>query len=428
MRGILAGSFVLLLALSMGAADAQEPPRATVTALSDEIPVDNSPVVTLGRPVAIDAPPIPDQTVRPVSYNDPVPLSSPGVVQVRGGDGPPAGGVQAPPPGAPILPPSPNEQYNCGVATQNPAPQSWWDKTKEFCGGFPWFGKGNGLDSNPNHHLFESDHSFDGFISPVTNPFYFEDPRSLTELRPIFMYEATPIKNAIFHGGDIEFVGLQARLAITDQFSFVINELGLIWSEPNDPVGDFQTHSGFTELKLGPKFTFYRNESSGTVAAGGLTFDIPVGDHNVLQDTGDLSLVPYLSVAQRIIRTPYGTLNGMGTLGYNFSIDNQRSDNIFLSLHTDFDVGDLHRIYPLLELNSFYYTSNGKQEDVGFEGADLFNFGSEHVSGKGEVSLALGARFKINDRIQFGAAFETPLTSHRDLQDFRITMDLIFRY
>ena len=37
---------------------------------------------------------------------------------------------------------------------------------------------------------FKSDHVFDGFISPVTNPFLFEDPRSLTEVRPIFMYPA----------------------------------------------------------------------------------------------------------------------------------------------------------------------------------------------------------------------------------------------
>ena len=35
--------------------------------------------------------------------------------------------------------------------------------------------------------LLPSDHCFDSFISPVSNPFFFEDPRSLTEARGIFI-------------------------------------------------------------------------------------------------------------------------------------------------------------------------------------------------------------------------------------------------
>src|SRR5205085_9724483 len=46
--------------------------------------------------------------------------------------------------------------------------------------------------SNENHHTFESDHCLDTFSSPVTNPFLFEDPRSLTELRPIFIWQKIP--------------------------------------------------------------------------------------------------------------------------------------------------------------------------------------------------------------------------------------------
>ena len=29
-------------------------------------------------------------------------------------------------------------------------------------------------------------------LKPVTNPFLFEDPRALTEIRPIFMWQKTP--------------------------------------------------------------------------------------------------------------------------------------------------------------------------------------------------------------------------------------------
>ncbi len=347
--------------------------------------------------------------------------------RMQGSDAPPPA-MAVPPPAPPGIAGTPAEQYNCGVATHDPGSSGgFWDGTKRFFTGFPWFGKGV-LDTNGTQHLFESDHSFDGFISPVTNPFYFEDPRSLTELRPIFIYQGAPTKNAIFHGGDIEFFGLQGRLAITDWFSIVVNEVGFISSEPHNGTPDFQPHTGFAELKIGPKFTFYRCDSSGSVVAAGLTFDIPAGSSKVQQDTGDLSLVPYITAAQRLVRTPYGTLNGMGTLGYSFATDNQRSDNLFLSLHLDYDVGDLHRFYPLLELNWFAYTGNGKARNLNFEGADLFNFGSTNVSGTNEVSLALGARYKVSDRFWVGVAFETLLTTHKSTEDFRITADVIWRY
>src|SRR5437016_4990580 len=62
------------------------------------------------------------------------------------------------------------------------------------------------------------------------------------------------------------------------------------------------------------------------------------------------------------------------------------------------------------------------------EGRDLFNFGSTSVSGHSEVSLAVGARYKVNESLQFGLIAEVPLTAHRDLMDYRVTFDVIFRY
>src|SRR5262249_32917624 len=145
----------------------------------------------------------------------------------------------------------------------------------------------------------------------------------------------------------------------------------------------------------GPKWTFLRLESTGTLGALGLNFDIPAGSRQVQQNTGSLTLEPYVSFGQNLGRTPYGTFRGLATIGYNASIDNQRSDNFFTSWHIDFDYGDLHKIYPLLELNWFNYTSNGHARALNFEGRDLFNFGSQKISGHNEVTLAPGLRFKV---------------------------------
>src|SRR5262249_46783738 len=108
------------------------------------------------------------------------------------------------------------------------------------------------------------------------------------------------------------------------------------------------------------------------------------------------------------------------------------------SAHLDYDVGNLHKIYPLMELNWFSYTKAGTNVYVigdnvvvpklGFEGADLINFGARGVAGHNFVSLAFGMRYKFCEAIQLGGAFEFPITGRRDLMDYRLTFDAIFRY
>ena len=137
-----------------------------------------------------------------------------------------------------------------------------------------------------SRHPLESDHHFDQFASPVSNPFYFLDPRALTEIRPIFIWQKTPNSNPIFNGNSNFFLGLQARVAVTERIDVVMNEIGGIWQNPRNQTPYFQKASGMSELRIGPKFTFLRDETDGTVGAFGITFDIPSGSGRVEQDTG----------------------------------------------------------------------------------------------------------------------------------------------
>jgi len=315
-----------------------------------------------------------------------------------------------------------DERFNNGVVTAPPQPGGMND----FLGGMKRLFCGE-CGCEGGRKPFQSDHCFDDFISPLSNPFYFEDPRALTEVRPIFIYQSVPNKNQS-GGGNIEFFGLQGRLALTDRLSVVLNELGGIAFQPDHPNALFpKDQTGFAEIKIGPKYTFLRNECWGTVAAAGLTFDFPAGSHRVFQDTGDLSLIPYVTVGQRIGKS----FHALGTLGYSAAVDNVRSDFLFGSLHLDYDVANIHKIYPLLELNWFHYTQNGNGANgtSGFEGRDLVNFGSTGVKGHDEVSLAAGVRLKpFNEHIEFGAAAEFPLTNQKDLMEFRLMLDVIFRH
>ena len=275
--------------------------------------------------------------------------------------------------------------------------------------------------------MFKSDHAFDGFISPVTNPFLFEDPRSLTEARPIFIYQKMPNGQLDFRGGNISFFGVQGRVAFTDRLSFVFNKLGGIWVNPGSD-STIKSQSGFAELWFGPKYTFIRNEETGSLVAGGLQFQVPVGSTNAYQSNGTLSLVPYVSAAQNLFRDfSAGGFNVMGSTGYSFSTTKARSDYYYLSGHIDWDVLNCHRFYPLFEMNYFLMTKSGNTTNIGVEGRDLINFGGQ-AGGKGMLTGAFGARLKISENSQIGTAFEIPFAGPKDLFQYRFTLDFILRY
>ncbi|HUR54355.1 MAG TPA: hypothetical protein VMZ71_09500 [Gemmataceae bacterium] len=275
---------------------------------------------------------------------------------------------------------------------------------------------------------FRSDHTFDNLVSPVSNPFLFEDPRSLTEIRPIFIYQRIPGGQPDFLGGNMSFFGTQLRVALTDRWSIVFNKIGGLWLNPDDrsPIaGD----GGFAELWLGPKYTFVRNDAAGRVMAGGLTFQIPIGSKAVVQDTGTLSVVPYVSYAESFGKDwKFGGINVMATTGYALSTNKMRSDYFYASGHVDWNLGNFDRFYPLAELNYTLYTTNGSANpNIGSEGRDLINFGGQ-AKGNGMLSAAFGARAKLTEAAQMGAVFEIPIAGNRDLFRYRFTIDFILRY
>jgi hypothetical protein len=90
-------------------------------------------------------------------------------------------------------------------------------------------------------------------------------------------------------------------------------------------------------------------------------------------------------------------------------------------------VANLHRFYPLAELNWFLYSTNGNTRPIGAEGRDLINFGGQ-AKGTGLLTMALGGRAKLTESAQLGAAFEFPVAGRRDIFRNRFTVDFILRY
>jgi hypothetical protein len=361
------------------------------------------------------------------------------IVRAQAGDPPPpppfTGGPGVPP-GAPVGPFTGPTPYNCGQVNSNADLGFWSNLGQMFkrCWGDTTGAVGGVMQPGQGRNPFQSDHTLDVFASPVTNPFYSVDPRALTEIKPLFIWQHTPNSNPYWNGGDNYFAGVTGSVAFTPWLSLTVNKLGFTWINPHNglPVG-ISSHGGFSEVQLGPKVTFIRDCNTGTAAAFGLVFEIPVGSSGALQDTGSLSLRPYFSFAQNFGKSQYGSFNFMNTTGYDFAVDNQRNDFLFSNFHIDYDIANKHVFYPLIELNWIFYPDNGGQRDFGFGGGDLFNFGSNGTAGHDELTLAAGFRWKPwGETVQFGLAAQfNVLGDHgngRHLDTFRLTADVIFRY
>jgi hypothetical protein len=236
------------------AAPAPSPPAAAAPARAGP----ESLSAVLDRPVPVDAPVPPrnfDDCIYPVTYREAADPETP--PYVARGEPPDA----VPPPvtgGPPPLPPL-GDGANAGVVIDRPLGHSFWDKCKGF------FTLGGDKASATGHCAFQSDCCFPALASPVTNPFLFEDPRALTEVRPIWFHQGLP-GSSIPGGGYSGFFGTQARLAITEHWSFVLNELGFTYLHPDSPPPGFSDSTGFAQISLGPKWTFYRCPDTGTVA------------------------------------------------------------------------------------------------------------------------------------------------------------------
>jgi len=277
------------------------------------------------------------------------------------------------------------------------------------------------------HKWFAQEREFDCFISPITNPFLFEDPRSLTEVRGIAMLQGIPTGNQSFNGGNANYFGLQGRLAITERWSVTLQKFGLqtLSSGSGSSVSD---GTGFAEIHLGPKFELIRRPDSQTLVSLGGIFQIPVGSGSVYQNTGSLSIVPYISAAQRLFEADWGRVNGMATSGYAISTNSERSDYFYLSGHVDVDILNMHKFYPLIEMNWFSVTTNGSSNpNFNFEGRDIVNFGA-NAKGNNLLTMAVGGRWRFTERWTAGMVFEFGIAGRKDIFQNRFSMDLGWRY
>lgn len=275
--------------------------------------------------------------------------------------------------------------------------------------------------------LKPSDHCFDDFISPMINFVFFEDPRTLTEVRPIYVYHKTPdrVGSLGLPGGDVQLWAMQIRLALTERLSLIATKDGYIVADIEEGPLDDLLNDGWAAVSAGLKYNVCRDTCRGRLASVGFTYEMPVGSRRSLQAIGDGEFNIFGSAAQRLHG---GNAHFMTSFGVRIPVDN---DVQTTSLHwsTHFDLRLTERVYFVSEYAWWHWTNSAKQGlgPLGIGGQDLFNLPSTNVTGNDLITKNFGLKYKPSRNVEMGIAYEFPLTGRHDIIDDRIQLDLILR-
>lgn len=254
--------------------------------------------------------------------------------------------------------------------------------------------------------------------APISHPTSFEDPRSYTEIRPIFAYHKID-DDFITKGGSASVYALQLRYAIDDRLAIIATKDGFVDLKSDEVLDD---NSGWADLSAGVKYAFYKDDQSRQIATVGLRYEIPVGEKEVFQGQGDGAFNPFLSAGFGI-----GRFNFMLGTGFRLALDDEDSSFYDLDLHLDTKLGIFH---PLVEIGVYNVVDGGERLPIADEGEDFFNFGASEASGNTLVTAAVGTRIDLVENVSFGAAYEFPLSDGEgsNILDYRVTTDLSIRF
>ena len=263
--------------------------------------------------------------------------------------------------------------------------------------------------------LLPSDACFDNFISPMTNPVFFEDPRNLTEARLIFFNHKVPLAAG---GGDVQLYAMQLRAKLSENVSLIATKDGYIDSD--NPL----IEPGWADLAAGLKFNLIKDPQCQQLLSGGFTFELPTGEARALQGNGNGELNLFTTYGQQVgARSHWISAAGL-RIPMNTTDESMSG---YWSNHFDYMLRP--GFYWLAEANWYHWLQAGLDGPIpGIEGLDVINLGNPGVAGNDILTAATGFKFKRNNRNELGIAFEFPITERRDIIDNRLTLDWIIRY
>lgn len=263
----------------------------------------------------------------------------------------------------------------------------------------------------------------DQMISPAFHQVNFEDPRTISELRMIYAYHdvssdfAAPVST-------VNIWAAQVRAAITDDLSFIATKDGIVRMSYKGAKNE----TGFGDIGVGLKYTMLEDKECGRVAAAHLRYIAPTGEHEVFQGYGDGFIQPGVSGAIALD----DNITFTGSTDMRIAMDNADSTMWDVDTMVDYRIDTTYGAWhPLLGASMIMVADAGTRIPLPNEGQDYFVFGSSESQNETMVIGAAGVRFRPNQTIDMGTAFQFPMDSGNVANaviDYRWTVDLGIRF
>lgn len=261
---------------------------------------------------------------------------------------------------------------------------------------------------------------FHRYVPAISNPLFNETPYITTELRALYLHNDIPT-GFVSSGGDIDAVAAEARIALTDRLGFIAPKDGYVQAHFTKGLKDTD---GFENIALGLKYAVISDPADDAILTVGGLYEPPTGSLDTtgitLQGRGGGFFNPFISGAKS-----WGRFGVEGDVGVNVALDsNHDSSMVHYAGHVDYELID--NLYGLFEMNGFSVYQTALRTAGNFEGVDLVNFGS--LNAGTVITAAFGLRYRVNDHVLLGAAYERPVTNREDIISQRVYVDLILKY
>lgn len=262
---------------------------------------------------------------------------------------------------------------------------------------------------------------FPNFIGFLSNPIQSVDPRSLTQIWPLFMSNWVGTSPRL-PDGDIQVYGAGFNLAVSERLSVVATQGGYAISNFDRRNTAKGHREGWMNLGGAVQYSLIADVENQFLLTGGLRFVVPTGEQDVFQGHNPVYLSPYLTAGKE-----FGAMHVLATTGYQFPVSGakDRLQIYYANAHLDYQVRDW--IYPLVEVNSSFLINDYNGRGLG-SGVGFFDPGNFSSTGN-VVSLAAGVNLVlVRNRAELGAVYSTSVYTQRDFDFDGLLVKMIMRF
>lgn len=259
---------------------------------------------------------------------------------------------------------------------------------------------------------------YEGFVKPVSNPLYFEDPFINTDLRLLYLYNEIP-RGSVLRGGQVHVAALQIRAALTERLALIATKVGYSWVDSHiTPEGE-----GWNDFAVGLKYAFYSAPEEELLVTAGMRWEWRNGSTAAWQGGDSQELSPFVSLAKG-----WGDWHFLGNVGGRIPTDGRDANaSLIWGLHLDYALTDTFR--PLVEINGIHWMSNADRLPFSEDYLDAGSFGAAEASGRDFFWAGVGFRWAATDNVSVGLTWEFPLESpDAHLMEQRVTVNTVISF